>query len=239
MIRAIGDELSPFVADNEWAQSYIIGNALRISYDLTLLERFAPERGLLVDVGAIPPLLLTAAHRRHPQLDCVGLDHAPQRFATAIQHAGITIHRCDVENEPLPFKDNSVDLLIFNEIFEHMRIDLIATFRELRRVLNPSGMMLMSTPNGLAAHSITRMIRRRRIGPSLGFEYRKLERIGHMGHVREYAVNEVLDFLEDMGLAVEEIIYRGRYQHRWVDALLRVALALRPYVSFVIRKPAA
>ncbi len=59
--------------------------------------------------------------------------------------------------------------MVLNEVFEHMRIDLIATFTEIRRVLKPGAVILMSTPNGLAMHPIYRMLRHGMIGPSLHF----------------------------------------------------------------------
>jgi len=59
-----------------------------------------------------------------------------------------------------------------------------------------------------------------------------------MGHVREYAVKEVLEFFHEMDFEVPQIIYRGRYHRRWIDGILRIFPSYRPYVSFVIRKPA-
>lgn len=235
-IHQVGKSIVPDRPDiATWCSGFIAGNSLRISFDLDLVRRFAPNNGLILDVGAIPPLLVTALQQEGFRVE--GLDIDPSRFASIIDKLGLTIRACNVETGRIPYDDNSVDLMILNEIFEHLRINLIATFAELRRVMKPGGIILMSTPNGLAMHSMVRMLRRGMIGPSIHFEYAKLNRVGHMGHVREYAVNEVLEFLGQMNFEVDEIIHRARYNHRWFDLPLRVFPSLRPFVTYVIRKP--
>jgi SAM-dependent methyltransferase len=234
-IRDIGTSMGPYISDNIWAQRYMSGHALRISFDYELVQRFLPATGTVVDVGASPPWLTTALSKKGHKV--IGLDLDPDRFAAFNNEFELDIRKADVENEKLPFDDNSIDLIIFNEIFEHMRIDLIRVFNELHRVLKPGGQILMSTPNGLSMHALYQIMKKRQIGPSIHFEYEKLTRIGHMGHVREYAVNEVLEFLAAMNFEVPEIIYRGRYHNRFPDLILRTFNRLRPFVSFVIRKP--
>lgn len=46
------------------------------------------------------------------------------------------------EEEPLPFADDAVDVVVFNEVFEHLRVNPIFTFREINRVLRPQGTLL-------------------------------------------------------------------------------------------------
>ena len=234
-IRDAGDSILEEVTDNVWAQRYIAGNSIRVSYDLDLVKRFASKNTLIVDVGSIPPLLVTALHPEGYEVE--GLDIDPERLSSAIAKLGITIRQCNVETDKLPYDDNSIDLMVLNEVFEHMRIDLISTFTEIRRVMKPGGVILMSTPNGLALLSIYRMLRHRIIGPSLHFEYEKLTRVGHMGHVREYSVNEVLEFLNKMGFEVQEVVWRAKYAARWANLCLKIFPKLRPFVSFVITKP--
>ena len=46
-----------------------------------------------------------------------------------------------------PVPDDSYDLVLFNEVFEHLRLDLVFTMTEVRRVLKNDGTLLLSTPN--------------------------------------------------------------------------------------------
>jgi SAM-dependent methyltransferase len=236
-IQDVGRQVAPDTSElAKWCSGFIAGNSLRISYDLELVQRFANKSGLILDVGAIPPLLITALKRQG--YNVAGLDIDPSRFSDTIGKLDIDVRACNVETESIPYEDNSIDLMVFNELFEHLRINLIATFEELWRVLKPGGIILMSTPNGLAMHSLVRMLQRREVGPGIHFEYEKLTRVGHMGHVREYSVNEVVEFLERMNFEVVEVVHRARYHRRWIDVVLRLFPSMRPFLSFVIRKPA-
>jgi hypothetical protein len=67
-------------------------------------------------------------------------------------------------------------------------------------------------------------------------EYRKLEKIGHMGHVREYTPLEVGEFLYDVGFTVETMICRGGDRRRSLQPLLRVMPSLRPYATYIARR---
>ena len=235
-IREAGDRVLPDSPElASWCSGFIAGNSLRVSFDLELVQRYATQTGLILDVGAIPPLLIQALKQRG--YNVAGLDIDPSRFSETIKTLDLDIRACNIETESIPYEDSSVDLMVLNEIFEHLRINLITTFEELWRVMKPGGIILMSTPNGLAMHSIFRMFRKRRIGPGIHFEYEKLGRIGHMGHVREYSENEVIDFLQEMNFKVVEVVRRARYHRRWIDLVLRAFPSMRPFVSFVIRKP--
>src|SRR3989344_4267979 len=49
-------------------------------------------------------------------------------------------------NKPLPFADNSFDLIWASEVIEHLD-DPAKTVAEFRRVLKPGGEMIITTPN--------------------------------------------------------------------------------------------
>ena len=68
-----------------------------------------------------------------------GLDIKPERFARAIATLGLDVARCDVETEVVPFEAETFDALLFNELFEHLRIDPVFTLGEAHRVLKPGG----------------------------------------------------------------------------------------------------
>lgn len=53
---------------------------------------------------------------------------------------------CDIEKQPLPFDDNSVDEILCNETLEHME-DLITVMNEMWRVLKPEGFLKGRVPH--------------------------------------------------------------------------------------------
>lgn len=58
---------------------------------------------------------------------------------------------CKVKGDvsKLPFRDNSFDIVSANMVLEHLE-DPVSSFKELRRVLRPNGLILVHTPNILS-----------------------------------------------------------------------------------------
>ena len=185
------------------------------------------------------PLLLTAS-LAELGYDVHGVDVAPERFAGSIEALGLNVLRCDVESEPVPFESDLFDVVLFNELFEHLRINPIFTLGEVLRVLRPGGKMLLSTPNLRSLRGLKNLLLHHQAHAVSGGVYeqwRKLETLGHMGHVREYTVREVSDFLEHIGFVVERVIYRGGHGRGVVGMVERMLPSLRPFFTVVARKP--
>lgn len=220
-------------------QGYVENHIARISFDLSLVRQFAEPENLILEYGSVP-LLLTAALSK-ASYDIIGIDIAPERYRSSIQRAGLSVVRCDVECDPLPFESNAFDLITFFELFEHLRINPIHTIAEAIRVLKPGGVLLLSTPNLKSLGGIENYLIHGRAYSCCGDiyeEYRKLDRLGHMGHVREYTTVEVREFFEKMGMNVKKIVYRGTYSRAYQTFLIRLFPSLRPFAAYVLEKPA-
>jgi len=59
------------------------------------------------------------------------------------------LYRVKGEATRLPFRDHSFDVVSANMVLEHLE-DPVASFKELRRVLRPGGLILVHTPNILS-----------------------------------------------------------------------------------------
>ena len=90
----------------------------------------------------------------------------------------------------------------FTENIINIKID---SQSKIYNVLIPKGKLLLSTPNLYSIYNIGRFITGK--GINNGFvEFNKLNTIGHMGHIREYTVKEMIDFLSDCGFINIEIL---------------------------------
>ena len=136
-------------------------------------------------MGSVPPLLTGALKRL--SYDVQGVDIAPERFESSFARLNVPVAKCNIETEKLPFPDRSFGLVIFNELFEHLRINPIFTMREIFRVARSGGVLLLSTPNLKSLNGIANFLVRSKASScceSVFDEYEKLSSLGHMGHVR-------------------------------------------------------
>jgi SAM-dependent methyltransferase len=118
-----------------------------------------------------------------------------------------------VETELLPLETGICDVGNFNELFEHLRINPVFTLGEVHRVLKPNGILLLSTPNLRSLKGLVNFLFKNKAYSCLGSiydEYKKLEHLGHMGHVREYTTREMSEFLYRSGFRLQTIVFRGR-----------------------------
>ena len=184
-------------------RDYFYVHRNRYKSDLKNVER-RYKGGKVLEIGAYP-LHMTYCLKRLG-LQAISLDIDPRRGEEFIHKHDLVVKRCNIETEPLPFDDNTIDLLLLHEIFEHLRINPIATLRELNRVLKPNGTMILTTPNLYALHTIILFL----IGQGLYKPYRefsKLYDVGHMGHIREYSTKEMKIFLTNTGFKIIDVRY--------------------------------
>jgi SAM-dependent methyltransferase len=78
----------------------------------------------------------------------VGIDIDAPGLAAARRTFGASIGWVTADGEALPLRDASVDVVVFNHIYEHV-IDPDAVMRELRRVLRPDGVAYLGFGNRL------------------------------------------------------------------------------------------
>ena len=223
----------------EWHTNYVKNHKRRIAFDLDIVSEQVSEGSSIIEFGAVP-LIFTAALSA-TNYSVTGVDIAPERYRETIDKLGINVAKCNIELEKLPFENNSFDTAIFNEIFEHLRINPIFTLSEVLRVLKPGGVLMLSTPNLRSIAGIINFLRHNRSFSCTGdvyTQYGKLEEVGHMGHVREYTTTEVAEFLEKIGFEITAVVHRGSFASRKKKWIAKLFPSLRPYASYVARKPA-
>ncbi|HUA83032.1 MAG TPA: methyltransferase domain-containing protein [Bryobacteraceae bacterium] len=137
MIEFTGERVIPGeVNDDLWAE-----HASRYAF----ARRYAHGRALDIGCGAGYGLAEIAQHLRF----AIGIDRAPEAIAYARENYGAAnIHFLQASAGALPFPDHFFHLVTAFEVIEHLPSwpDLL---REAGRVVHPSGVFLVSTPNKL------------------------------------------------------------------------------------------
>jgi ubiquinone/menaquinone biosynthesis C-methylase UbiE len=103
----------------------------------------------MLDVGAGAGFLVEAAQRHG--LDCEGIDGSAAAIALAQErYPGIRLRLHDLA-EPLPYGDESFRTAFLNQVIGALGVAVARrVLHEIYRVLQPSGLLFVASPNRLA-----------------------------------------------------------------------------------------
>jgi SAM-dependent methyltransferase len=223
---SIVDEVEREVCEIDNACSYF--TLLRPNFVDDLMRIKGLHRdGAMLEIGGYPFYFSMCLQRLG--VDLMTVDLAPQRAQSLIRKYSLRVITCDIEREPLPFENHTIATIALCATFEHLRVDPLFALEEMRRVLQPDGLLYLTTPNLYRLGNVVNFA----LGRGLAFdpirEYGKLRTVGHMGHVREYTASEVRRFLAGAGFAKVEIAMRAMPSRRGplVNAVHRILPAIR------------
>ncbi|WP_165174808.1 class I SAM-dependent methyltransferase [Desulfovibrio sp. ZJ369] len=105
---------------------------------------------------------------------------------SSLEKQNIKTYPINIETEPLPFHDKSIDLVICNQILEHTK-ELFWIFHEITRILKIGGYLIVGVPNIASLHN--------RIGLLLGHHPTQAKACS--AHIRCFSKNDFLLFLKE------------------------------------------
>ena len=191
----------------QWWTEYLTSHEQHFLNVISLLAECGDPDSLL-DVGNFPGHFTLLTSRLGFRV--AGLDLAPERAAELWTRNGIDQRQLDIETDDFPFAEQSFDVVVLTEVFEHLRVNPMRALREARRVLRPGGHFILSVPNVSPLHRVRFLLGRDYQGDIVK-EFEKLERLGHMGHFRLYSRNEIERILEYAGFDVEVVRVAGEF----------------------------
>jgi SAM-dependent methyltransferase len=168
------------------------------------------------DDGELTLRLAAAAGARRT----VGVEMVPDRADLAAVR-GIDVHVADL-NDSIPLEDASVDLVVSNQVIEHLA-DTDRFVQEIHRVLRVGGTAVVSTENLASWHNIGALL--------FGWQPFSLTNVSsrsgglgnpiavHRGasfakaweHLRVFAYRGLRELFELHGFAVQEVLGAGYY----------------------------
>lgn len=155
---------------------------------------------------------------------------------------GLAVFRGTLGPPGLPLATESVDVVVLNEVIEHL-VDTDGAVAELSRVLKPGGHLLLSTPNLAAWFNRAALL----LGMQPVFSEVSLRRVfgrpGSVvaGHLHLFTRRALLEFLEANGF--RDVRISGACYHdtprplRPVDRALRHVPSLAAILMCAARKP--
>lgn len=124
------------------------------SYGPHIIDRFArqvPEVRTVVDLGAGRARDLGIVKDAHPSARTIAIEGGHE-YARALEGKVDEVHVLDIERDRLPFANESIDLVIANQVLEHTK-EVFWIFHEVTRSLKVGGHFLFGVPNVASLHN--------------------------------------------------------------------------------------
>jgi SAM-dependent methyltransferase len=169
-----------------------------------LAQRTGAQR--IVDVGCGDGSATDLASGLNARNTVIGVDWSATALAQA-RARGLLVVQGGVDASGLPLPDGCADVVIMSELIEHL-VDTDTAVDEVRRVLRPGGVLLLSTPN-LAA-----WFNRALVGLGIQPVFSEVSlrgiygRPGHevVGHLRLFTRRALVEFLAARGFRCERVL---------------------------------
>ncbi len=130
------------------------------------------------------------------------------RGANGIEKFAFEFTNTNVETMRLPYDDASFDVVLFCEVLEHLIEDPVRALLELKRVLRPGGLMVLTTPNVARLENAMRMV----AGANLYDPYSGYGVYGR--HNREYTKHELWKLMSFLGFGVQQLFTADVHENR-------------------------
>lgn len=167
----------------------------RIIYTWQKISHLISRDNIVVDIGVGP---ISALIRLLKGAEVIGLSLTDSRRKLC-ENYGINLRICDLETKSLPLDDESVDVVLFMEVIEHLCIWPNRVLDNIYRTLKPGGYLVVSTVNFLRISNRIRAI----IGRNPLINYFEATEDGR-NHVREFVLEEMSYYMKKSGFTIDK-----------------------------------
>lgn len=192
--------LSHIEADREGEIQYMINRSYgfnKILKSIPLLSK--PIR--LLDIGPTPFTIFIK--KNFPQYEIWALDRT-NLLENRFKSEGIQLKVTDLDNIRIPFEDEYFDIVIFTEALEHVFAPPTCILTEVKRIMRPSGKLILSVPNIATLSKRIRLLFGITPLESADVQMQKEWKHGH-GHIHEYTKKEILSICKSVNFKISRV----------------------------------
>jgi 2-polyprenyl-3-methyl-5-hydroxy-6-metoxy-1,4-benzoquinol methylase len=199
LLKEVKNEIAPMGED---ILAYFINSQSRYQFALELI--IDHPRGRVLDLGCSPGHVGMALIKGGFEVFGIDLNSEYlKKYPSQSWVERLKIKHVAFEHEPIPFPDAFFEYVIFTEVLEHIAIsDPLKILLEIKRVLKPGGIMVLSTPNVANISNVLALIKGDNIFWDPAIFYGSLDR-----HNREYTPCEVVDLMGKAHFSRYELAY--------------------------------
>ncbi|HEX6811620.1 MAG TPA: methyltransferase domain-containing protein [Planctomycetota bacterium] len=183
-------------------RGYLAHASRRLAWNARLVDQWLAPGSRWLDIGSFGLEALWLLRRR-TDVEVRAISYEGGELSTAGPGPGamarVGIDRADVEHDVFPYANESFDLVTCFECIEHLRATPRPLLDQIRRVLRPTGHLLLTTPNVVGSRALLRLLAGKH--PQENPRYHRDPRYGVV-HPKEYTLRELVALLESRGLGV-------------------------------------
>jgi SAM-dependent methyltransferase len=189
-------------------RGYFSGSLQRIALNIVFLRGILKRGDRYLDVGSFG-IESAVLKRENPEIEyralsfdgnVIGIDDDGFYETTRFDDRREVRLECrDVEREAFPYGDDTFDVVTCFEVIEHLKFSPIPMLMEIRRVLKPDGVLVLTTPNINSAESIVRMLKGE--SPQECPLFHRDMKYGVV-HPKEYTRRQLHDAFEELGFEI-------------------------------------
>ena len=152
------------------------------------IKKFLSQRNFktqnILDIGAGGGTDLDIAKSIFPNAKLYACEGHPP-YQAILKNKNIEVAAIDIEHHPFPYDDNTFDVIICNQILEHVK-EIWWIMHEITRVLKPNGSLIVGVPNLASLHN--------RFFLAFGKQPSTIR--NNSAHVRGYTKNDFIAILD-------------------------------------------
>ncbi len=125
-----------------------------LNYGRDIIERVircSVPFSTVLDVGAGTGSDLESASSVNPSVRLIAIEMEDSNVIN-LRRRTVEVYKLDIEKERLPIEDESIDIVIANQVLEHTK-ELFWILHELSRVLRIGGSLIVGVPNLASLHN--------------------------------------------------------------------------------------
>lgn len=224
--------------ENAYEPEYLRKHMVRYRESCDLVAAACPREGRLLSVGCEPGHMEILLKEFYGFQQVVGLSYrASPAFVGRMAKFDIPVLQCDVEREPIPGADGAFASVVFLEVLEHMFVGVPHALGEMRRVLAPGGVLVLSTPNLAQFRNRLKLLKGKTVNWPLDGAKMFFAKPVHLRHNREYTAREVSYLLREAGFLVDKVRFKDYSPRPLMKLFNSLWPGFKSTMFFIARRP--
>lgn len=180
--------------DSEHVNNYLRESRKRFELIINTVKNYHYNQGAkILEVGAAYGVSLICLKSFYHNLFATDIEESIGTYGIALKNANIPLLPWNIYDEVCPFDGQKFDVIIVSEVIEHLQLSINAVVNKLAYLLNPNGIIILTTPNLYCLPNLVRILQGRNICEAFQDApvYRNGVVIDNRCHPREPTMNEL------------------------------------------------